>query len=364
MLATATASRPAPLSSLGSPGHSSACSLTLNLAGNGRVSLWDRDEPRYAGCTREMRASGDWIHPTFNAEPRYHKPILIYWLMLAGTAVGGDNPFGARLVSALAGAGTCLLVWALGPADARPAGGAAGRPGPGDGADHGRRVEAGDDRRDADVLAGRLPVLRSGSCRRRRRGGSAAVFWRARPGDPDQGAGRAGADRRSGVASWWWGGPTACWRRLHWRWGPLLCLAIVPPLVRGDPASVARRSFTAWRSATTSSSRMPRGIEEHGGFPGYYVVLGLVTFFPWSALLPAALWRPGRGDGSAGVRLPARLGDRAADPAGMRPDEADPLLPARVPGLRLAGGLAGGGRRRLGGEPATLAARPAWRWGC
>src|SRR3954463_11856989 len=71
--------------------------LTLNLAGNGRVSLWDRDEPRYAGCTREMRASGDWVHPTFNAEPRYHKPVLIYWLMLAGTALGGDNPFGARL---------------------------------------------------------------------------------------------------------------------------------------------------------------------------------------------------------------------------------------------------------------------------
>src|SRR3954466_1057169 len=80
--------------------------LTLNLTGNGRVSLWDRDEPRYAGCTREMRSSGDWMHPTFNAEPRYHKPVLIYWLMLAGTAVGGDSPFGARLVSALAGAGT------------------------------------------------------------------------------------------------------------------------------------------------------------------------------------------------------------------------------------------------------------------
>ena len=61
-----------------------------------------------------MRASGDWVHPTFNAEPRYHKPVLIYWLMLAGTAVGGDNPFGARLVSSLAGTGTVLLVWAWG----------------------------------------------------------------------------------------------------------------------------------------------------------------------------------------------------------------------------------------------------------
>ena len=68
--------------------------LTLNLAGNARISLWDRDEPRYAGATREMRASGDWLRPTFNAEPRYHKPVLIYWLMMAGTALGGTTRSG------------------------------------------------------------------------------------------------------------------------------------------------------------------------------------------------------------------------------------------------------------------------------
>ena len=32
--------------------------LTLNLAGNGRTGLWDRDEPRYAVCVREMRGEG------------------------------------------------------------------------------------------------------------------------------------------------------------------------------------------------------------------------------------------------------------------------------------------------------------------
>ena len=77
--------------------------LGLNLAGNRATGLWDRDEPRYAVGVREMRARGDWIFPTFNGEPRYHKPILIYWLMGLTTAVAGDNPFGARLVSGLAG---------------------------------------------------------------------------------------------------------------------------------------------------------------------------------------------------------------------------------------------------------------------
>ena len=93
--------------------------LALNLAGNERTGLWDRDEPRYAVCVREMRARGDWIFPTFNGEPRYHKPILIYWLMGLGTALGGDNPFGARLVSAVAGAATVLGVTRAGPADVR-----------------------------------------------------------------------------------------------------------------------------------------------------------------------------------------------------------------------------------------------------
>ena len=34
-----------------------ALALVLNLAGNGGVGLWDRDEPRYAVCVREMRAA-------------------------------------------------------------------------------------------------------------------------------------------------------------------------------------------------------------------------------------------------------------------------------------------------------------------
>ncbi len=97
-----------------------ALTLSLNLAGNGQVGLWDRDEPRYATCTREMRERADWVHPTFNGQPRYHKPVLIYWLMRAGVAVGGDNPFGARLVSGLAGMATCLLVWRLGRSIAGP----------------------------------------------------------------------------------------------------------------------------------------------------------------------------------------------------------------------------------------------------
>ena len=91
--------------------------LTLNLAGNGRVGLWDRDEPRYATCTREMKARGDWIFPTFNDQPRYHKPVLIYWLMRAGYAVG--TPFLAPAAMST----TFVLSAAVAPAAATSADG-------------------------------------------------------------------------------------------------------------------------------------------------------------------------------------------------------------------------------------------------
>jgi 4-amino-4-deoxy-L-arabinose transferase-like glycosyltransferase len=263
--------------------------LILNLAGNGRVSLFDRDEPRYAGCTREMRASGDWIHPTFNAEPRYHKPVLIYWLMLAGTALGGDNPFGARLVSALAGASTCLLVWAWGR---RMLGERAG-------------LLAGLILATAPIVVAESKMATTDAtlmfwvvgCQfclwelsQRSSWKLAALFWTLlglailtkSPAGP-------AILMTSGVVSWWWGGPTSFLKRLHWRWGPLLCAAIVLPW---NVAILLRSQGEYYQVAVGYHiiRRMTSGIEEHGGFPGYYVVLSVLTCFPWSALLPAALY--------------------------------------------------------------------------
>ena len=47
--------------------------LFSNLGG---PRLWDRDEPRNAGCALEMRERGDWITPWFNDELRSHKPVI------------------------------------------------------------------------------------------------------------------------------------------------------------------------------------------------------------------------------------------------------------------------------------------------
>ena len=62
----------------------------------GGPRLWDRDEPRNAGCAWEMIERGDWVTPVFNDELRSHKPVLLYWFTMAAYAVFGVNEFAAR----------------------------------------------------------------------------------------------------------------------------------------------------------------------------------------------------------------------------------------------------------------------------
>jgi 4-amino-4-deoxy-L-arabinose transferase-like glycosyltransferase/membrane-associated phospholipid phosphatase len=64
-------------------------------------SLWDRDEPRNALAAREMIANQAWLVPTFNGEPRLHKPILPYWLMTAALRTGLPADLACRLPAVL-----------------------------------------------------------------------------------------------------------------------------------------------------------------------------------------------------------------------------------------------------------------------
>src|SRR5688572_14949309 len=86
------------------------------FAGLGRPAIGDSDEAFYAEAGREMVASGDWLTPHYNYEPRFQKPILFYWLVAATYAVAGVNEAAARLWSALAGLGLALLTAACGRA--------------------------------------------------------------------------------------------------------------------------------------------------------------------------------------------------------------------------------------------------------
>jgi 4-amino-4-deoxy-L-arabinose transferase-like glycosyltransferase len=85
--------------------------LFVNLGG---PRLWDRDEPRNAGCAREMLDRNDWIVPVFNSELRSHKPVLLYWCIMAAYRLLGVSEFAARLPSALAAVASALCTFAIG----------------------------------------------------------------------------------------------------------------------------------------------------------------------------------------------------------------------------------------------------------
>ena len=72
------------------------------------VRLGDRavvsEEFRWAQIAREMRASGDYLHPTINGVTYYDKPVGSYWLIVAASyTTGGVNETAARLPAAISG---------------------------------------------------------------------------------------------------------------------------------------------------------------------------------------------------------------------------------------------------------------------
>lgn len=85
--------------------------LFINLGGS---LLWDRDEPRNAGCAREMMARNDWVTPVFNAELRDAKPVFLYWAIMSAYQMFGVGEFAARFWSAAAALGTVLCTYRLG----------------------------------------------------------------------------------------------------------------------------------------------------------------------------------------------------------------------------------------------------------
>jgi 4-amino-4-deoxy-L-arabinose transferase-like glycosyltransferase len=84
------------------------------FAGLGRGAITDSDEAFYAEAAREMVASGDWLTPYYNYEPRFQKPILYYWLTAITYLVFGATEFAARFWAAMAGLGLVMVTAACG----------------------------------------------------------------------------------------------------------------------------------------------------------------------------------------------------------------------------------------------------------
>lgn len=66
--------------------------------------LMHPDEGRYASVALQMLSSGDWLTPTLDGLPFFHKPPLFYWLTAVGLSMGGPIEIAARVASIVGGA--------------------------------------------------------------------------------------------------------------------------------------------------------------------------------------------------------------------------------------------------------------------
>ena len=80
----------------------------------GVTPLDDFDEAYYAGAAREMLQRGDLGTPYFNGRPFLLKPILTYWLIAGAFRLFGETEFAARVASAFLGTAVVLLTYWFG----------------------------------------------------------------------------------------------------------------------------------------------------------------------------------------------------------------------------------------------------------
>lgn len=84
--------------------------LLMLLSGLGMAPLFDVDEGAFSEATREMLDKGDYWSTWLNGNPRFDKPILIYWLQALSVSLFGAVEWAFRLPSALAAALWCTVI--------------------------------------------------------------------------------------------------------------------------------------------------------------------------------------------------------------------------------------------------------------
>ncbi|MBI2804737.1 MAG: glycosyltransferase family 39 protein [Planctomycetes bacterium] len=255
----------------------------------GAATLWDMDEGKNTTCAYEMLMSGNWIVPTFNGNLRVDKPVLLYWLQIFSYLTFGVNEFAGRFPSAVAALCTVLLAYELARSMfSRTTGLLAG------------------------VIAATSPML----CGAARFANPDALlncftvltftlFW-------------LGLARRS--AGWFAllgismglamlaKGPVGIvlpmavialfliWERrwavlFDWRW----CITYGVFILTGLPwyilvAVETKGEFLRGFFLKHNLERGMSALENHHGFPGYYVVVLFVGMLPWSVFQLAAWW--------------------------------------------------------------------------
>ncbi len=288
--------------------------LITALPGALLIPPLDRDEARFTQATAQMLETGDFVDIRFQEQPRDKKPVGIHWLQAIG--VSAFSSAEARrvwayripsLLGAMLAAAACA--W-----------GAAAFWGPRRGFAAGAvmaltfmlSTEAGIAKTDA-VLCGvttlalaalaRIYAESSGVAGVRTSWRTRLCFW----------AGMAIALLDKGpigpmVAlltglTLWASDRRAPWARgLAWAWGLILVAAVVGPWAA---AITVKTDGAFWGHAINSdvAPKLRGGQEGHGAPPGAHLAFAPLLFFPFAALLPAALIEGWKARAEPGVRF-------------------------------------------------------------
>jgi 4-amino-4-deoxy-L-arabinose transferase-like glycosyltransferase len=272
--------------------------LTLYLPGLSAIPPLDRDEARFAQASKQMVETGDYVDIRFQETPRYKKPVGAYWLQAASAQIlSPDDPhaiWAYRVPSVIAAIVAVLLTHALTllfltEAAALLAAALLA-------SSFLLTAEAHMAKTDALMLA---TVLAAQYGLARAYCGAPGprtwlVFWLGigfglliKGPIPSLIAGLTAltlviADRRAG------------WL-MHLR--PLIGLPLALIIVTPWIVAVQLRSGGAFLQSSVGDDLLPKlfgAMESHGAWPGYYLLLIMLTFWPGSLLVWPALagaWR-------------------------------------------------------------------------
>jgi 4-amino-4-deoxy-L-arabinose transferase-like glycosyltransferase len=266
-----------------------ALCCALYLPGIASLPVTDRDEARFAQASKQMLETGNFVDIRFQAEPRYKKPIGIYWLQSAAVtaaeqAGAAQNDIWAYRIPSFLGALAAVLLtfWAgravIGRDNALIAAGLFA-------ACLTLSMEARIAKSDAALIAS--IALAQGALFRLymapERGATrwlAALFWLGLgAGTLIKGPVAPGlAVITSAVV--FWRDPKRGWlKNLHWGWGLPLLLAVTLPWFIAIGIASKGEFFNA-SLAQDFGSKLKSGQEAHWGPPGFYFIAFWLTFWP------------------------------------------------------------------------------------
>lgn len=258
----------------------------------------DRDESRYAQATSQMLETGDYVDIRFQDDPRWKKPVGIYWMQALAVAVTSNvenrdiAPYRIpSILGAMLAAAACA--WAGAAMFGQRAGFLAGAM---LGASFLLSTEAGIAKTDA-MLCGAVTLAMAGLARLYLASRAGEVLLRPHKLMFWLGLGLSILIKGpiglivvvpAMIALSVWDRDASWLKRLGWGWGlPLVALIVGPWAIAITIATDG--GFWAEAIGGDLAPKIVGGDEGHGVFPGFYLLIAPILLFPATLLLPAAL---------------------------------------------------------------------------